>query len=56
MPKKGEYVFLKKQKLWEKDKFTVFESISVAEDNGKQNPEQSYTNMVMAMVMVMAIN
>ena len=26
MPKKGEYVFLKKQKLWEKDKFTVYNS------------------------------
>ena len=34
------------QELWEKNKIIIydFEFILVPEDNGKQNPDQSYTN------------
>ena len=47
MPKKGEYV--KFQNYERKIKFPLiiygdFESILVSENNGKQNPEDSYTN------------
>ena len=45
MPKKGEYVKFKNFKGKIKSPFMVyadFESILVPEDNGKQNPEESY--------------
>ena len=35
------------EKLWKKNKVTIdadFESILVQENNGKQNPEKSFTN------------
>ena len=44
MPKKGEYV---KFRNYEKSSFMIyadFESLSVPENNKKQNPEESYTN------------
>ena len=47
MPKKGEYVKLKKYERKVKSPFIIyadFESILVSEDNRKQNPKESYTN------------
>ena len=47
MSKKGEYVKLKYQERKIKSAFMIytdFESSLVPEDNGKQNPKQSYTN------------
>ena len=47
MPKKSEYVKLKNYKRKIKLPFMIyadFESILVPEDNGKQNPNQSYAN------------
>ena len=47
MPKKGEYVKFKNYKRQIKSPFTIyadFESVLVPEDNGKQNPEEYYTN------------
>ena len=47
MPKKGEYVKFKNFERKIKLPFMIyadFESILVPEDNGKQNPEESYTN------------
>ena len=47
MPKKGKYVKLKDFKRKIKSLFMIyadFESILVPEDNGKQNPNESYTN------------
>ena len=46
-PKEGEYVKLKKIERKIKSSFMIyadFESILVPEDNGKQNPNESYTN------------
>ena len=47
MPKKGEYVKFKNYKRQIKSPFIIyadFESVLVPEDNGKQNPEEYYTN------------
>ena len=47
MPKKGEYVKFKNFERKIKSPFMIyadFESILVPEDNGKQNPNESYTN------------
>ena len=47
MPVKGEYIKFKNYDRKIKSPFIIyvdFESILVPEDNGKQNPEQSYTN------------
>ena len=47
MPKKGEYVKVKNVERKIKSSFmiyAVFESILVPEDNGKQNPNESYTS------------
>ena len=47
MPKKGEYIKLKNFERKIKSPFVIyadFESILVPEDNGKQNPNDSYTN------------
>ena len=47
MPKKVEYVKLKEFERKIKAKFMIyadFESILAPEDNGKQNPSDSYTN------------
>ena len=46
MPKKGEYVTLKNFRRKIKSTFMIyadFESILVHENNGKQNPNKSYT-------------
>ena len=40
MPKKDEFI---KFKNYER-KIRIFENISVPENNGKQNPEESYTS------------
>ena len=48
MPKKGEYVTFKKYDK-KQSPFIIygdFESILVPEYNGKQNPEESYTNNI----------
>ena len=47
MPKKGEYVRLKNFERKIESPFmnyTDFESILVPEDNGKQNPNETYLN------------
>ena len=47
MPKKGEHVKFKNFKRKIKSPFMIyvdFESILLPEDNGKQNPNESYTN------------
>ena len=47
MSKKGEYVKFKNYERKIKSPFIIYadlESILVPEDNGKQNPEESYTN------------
>ena len=47
MPKKGEYIKLKNYERKIKSLFIIyadFKSILVPENNGKQNPEESYTN------------
>ena len=47
MPVKDEYIKFKNYDSKIKSPFIIyvdFESILVPEDNGKQNPEQSYTN------------
>ena len=47
MPKKGEYVRLKNYERKRKSSFMIyanFESILVPQDNGNQNPEESYPN------------
>ena len=47
MPKKGEYLKFKNYDRKTKPLFIIyanFEIILVPEDNGKQNPEESYTN------------
>ena len=47
MPKKGEYVKFKNHERKIKSLFRIyadFESILVPKNNGKQNPEKSYTN------------
>ena len=47
MPKKDEYVKSKNYESKIKSLFMIyadFESIPVPEDNGKQNPDKSYTN------------
>ena len=46
-------------KFGKKSKITIyadFESILVPEDNGKQNPEESYTNIKNMLLAVMALN
>ena len=45
-PKKGEYVKFKNHERKIKSRFIIyeFESILVSENNGKQNPEETYTN------------
>ena len=46
MPKKGQYVKFKKFERIIKSLFMIYadcESILVPEDNGKQNPNESYT-------------
>ena len=56
MPKKGKYVKFRNYERKIKSSSIIcadFESILVPEYNGKQNPEESYTNMLLA---VMAIN
>ena len=58
MSKKGEYIRFKNYE--KKSAFMIyaeFESILVPEDNGKQNPEESYTNKYQKLLFVaMAIN
>ena len=47
MPKKGEYVRFKNYENKIKSPFMIyadFESILVREDNGKENPDESYAN------------
>ena len=47
MPKKSEYVKFKKLERKIISPFMIYadsESILVPEDNGKQNPNESYTN------------
>ena len=47
MPKNSEYVKFKNYERKIKSQFIIyadFESILVQEDNGKQNPKESYTN------------
>ena len=47
MPKKGEYIKFKNFGIIIKSPFMIyvdFASILVPEDNGKQNPNKSYTN------------
>ena len=47
MPTDGEYVKFKNYERKSKSPFKIypgFESILVSENNGKQNPEESYTN------------
>ena len=47
MPKKGKYVKFKNYERKIKSPFTIFaevQSILKPEDNGKQNPKESYTN------------
>ena len=47
MPKKGEYVTFNSYERKTTSPFMiylVFEGMLVPEDNGKQNPEQSYMN------------
>ena len=47
MPRKGEYTKFRNFKTKIKSPFMVFadfESIQVPEDNGKQNPDEPYTN------------
>ena len=47
MPKKGEYVKFKKFERKIRSPFMIyadFERILAPEDNGKQNPNESYTN------------
>ena len=49
MPKKGEYVKFKKFERKIKSPFMIypsFESIIVPENNGKQNPNESYTKKI----------
>ena len=50
MPKKGEYVRFENFEIKIKSPFMIyadFESVLVPENNGRQNPEESYTNMVL---------
>ena len=61
MPKEAEYVKFKNFKRKIKPSFLIhanFESILVPEDNGKQNPNDSYTNKYqnMLLLVVMVIN
>ena len=47
MPKKGEYIKFKNYERKIKSQLILqatFESILMSENNGKQNPEESYTN------------
>ena len=47
MPKKDEYITFKNYEMKIKSRFIIyadFESILVPENNGKQKPEESYTN------------
>ena len=47
MPKKGEYVKFKNHEKKTKSPFIIyadFKSMLVPDDNGKQNPEESYPN------------
>ena len=59
MPKKVEYVRLKNYERKVKSPFMIyadFESILVPEDNGKQNPEESFTNIKNTLLATMTIN
>ena len=59
MPKKGTYVKLKNYDRKIKSPFMIyadFESILVPEDNGKQNPKESYLNKYQKHIVIMAIN
>ena len=60
MPKKGQYIKFKNFERKIKSPFMIyadFESILVPEDNGKQNPNESYTSKNQKYVAsVMAIN
>ena len=61
MPKEAEYVKFKNFKRKIKPSFLIyanFESILVPEDNGKQNPNDFYTNKYqnMLLLVVMVIN
>ena len=50
MPKKGEYVRFENFKIKIKSPFMIyadFESVLVPENNGRQNHEESYTNMLL---------
>ena len=44
MPQKGEYVRFKYYEIKIKLPFMIYENIFVQENNGKQNPEDSYLN------------
>ena len=44
MPKKGQYIRFKIYERKIKLPFMIYKSILVPEDNGKQNPEESYTD------------
>ena len=49
MPKKDEYVKFKNYERIIKTPFIIYtdiESILVSEDNGKENPKESYTNII----------
>ena len=59
MPKRGEYVRFKYYERKIKSPFMIyknFESILVAEDNGKQNLDDSYTNKYLKHVYVLMIS
>ena len=58
-PKNGEYINFKNFDRKIKSPFMIYanlESILVSEDNGKQNPDESYTtkyqNMVLAVMVI----
>ena len=59
-PKNVEHIRFKNYERKIKSPFMIyadFESILIPEDNGKQNPEESYTNKYQKMLLlVMAIN
>ena len=55
MPKKGKYFNFRSFQRKIKLPFTIyadFESILVPEDNGKQNPNESYKNMLLAVMVI----
>ena len=58
MAKNGEYVKLKKCESKTKSQFMIyadFESILVPEDNGKQNPNETYINKYENMLLIFIV-